>query len=94
MTNLFHYRTSVEIERHRRIRIAVAAYAYELEDNSIITDAEFDAECKKINPSIDTGRPVLDHFFRTEFQAFTGSWIHRHPELEKVAQTYRKWYKR
>lgn len=93
MTNLFHYRTCVEIERHRRIRMAVAAYAYEFLDRPIISDSEFDEECRKIDPSVDTGRPELDYFFRTEFHPDTGSWIHKHPELEKVAQTYERWYK-
>jgi NAD-dependent DNA ligase len=73
--------------------MAVAAYAYEFMDSPIISDAEFDQESLKINPQIDTGRPELDHFFRTEFHPDTGGWIHRHPELEKVAQTYHRWYK-
>ena len=73
--------------------MAVAAYAYEFDHNIIMSDHEFDAECLKIDPSIDTGRPHLDHFFRTEFAACTGVWIHQHPELEKVKQTYNRWYK-
>ncbi len=93
MSNLFHYHTQIEIERHRRIKMAIAAYAYEFLDSPIISDGEFDAECRKINPSISTGKPDLDLFFRTEFHPDTGSWIHRHPELEKVALTYERWYK-
>lgn len=93
MSNLFLIRTRVERERHRRIRMSVAAYAYEFMDSPIISDHEFDSECRKINPSIDTGRPDLDHFFRTEFDACTGQWIHHHPELDKVKQLYERYYR-
>lgn len=93
MSNLFHYRTSVEIETRRRIMVAVWAYAYEFEDETVVPDAHFDAECRLINPSISTTRPDLDMFFRTNFHPDTGMWIHKHPELHKVKDTYNRYYK-
>ncbi len=94
MQNLFHYRTQVEHETRRRIMVSVWAYAYEFDNVSLVNDHHFDAECRRINPAISTGRPALDDFFRTVFHPDTGMWIHKHPELEKVAQTYNRWYKK
>jgi hypothetical protein len=37
-------------EIRNRIRVAAAAYAYEVENDPILTDAEFDALCLSINP--------------------------------------------
>lgn len=53
-----------------------------------MSDEEFDKLSYKINPSILTGHPVLDKFFQEEFKPYTGSWIHKHPELQKVKETY------
>jgi len=98
MQNLFHLRTKVEVERRRRIMLAVWAYAYEIADppQSLVSDHHFDAECLKVDRSIKTGHPVLDAFFALDdlggFQTHTGQWIYHHPELEKVAKTYRRFY--
>lgn len=94
MSDLFLYRDTVGREIKRRINIAVWAYAYEVEHDSIVDDHTFDAECRKVDPSISTNRPDLDVFFRTIFHPDTGMWIHHHPELNKVEELYRKWYKR
>lgn len=67
-----------------RMRLAAAAYAYEIENDSIISDAEFDEGCKLVDLSIDTTRPDLDAYFREHFDPSTGMWIHHHPELDKV----------
>lgn len=80
--------TPEEIERRNRIQLSVAAYAYEIKDNPLISDHNFDQACLAIQPSISTGHPVLDQFFRTEFHPDTGAWIHHHPELGKVAALY------
>lgn len=80
----------VEIERRNRIRLAVAAYAYEMQDDLLMSDAEFDSLALKINPDIDTGHEVLDKFFKTEFGSHTGQWIYRHPELDKVEALYNR----
>lgn len=85
--------SEVEVERRNRIRLSVAAYAYEIENISIMSDAEFDLLAQTINRSIDTGHTVLDTFFRTEYSAMTGMWIHQHPELNKVKLTYQRIFK-
>lgn len=72
----------VEIERKRRINIAVWAYAYEVENDILVSDAVFDAECLKVNLMLDTGNKKLDAFFRKYFQPHTGLWVHKHPDKE------------
>lgn len=74
----------VEIETKRRIKVCIAAYAYEFLNESLISDAEFDSECKLIDLSIDTNSPDLDAWFRAEFHPDTGQWVHKHPELRKL----------
>lgn len=80
----------VEIERKMRIKIALYAYAYEIANLPLVDDATFDAESLKIDPSIDTGNPVLDQFFREQFKPDTGMWIHQHPDLDKIASMFKK----
>jgi hypothetical protein len=82
-----------ETERRNRIKLSVAAYAYEFDNTSIISDADFDKLAQQINVQINTGNTVLDRFFGTEFQPDTGQWIHKHPELDKVKQLYHRFYK-
>lgn len=94
MQNLFHARLNVERETRRRIMVAIWAYAYEFENVSLVSDHHFDAECLKVNLSISTTRPDLDKWFRENFQPDTGMWIHKHPELDKVEKTYRRYYAR
>jgi hypothetical protein len=73
-------------EIRNRIKVAAAAYAYEIENDPIMTDAEFDALCLKIKPDVVTGSKLLDTFFKTEFDPNTGSWIHKHPDLKKMSK--------
>ena len=79
----------IEIERRNRIRASLGAYAYEIMDDPIFSDAEYDAICLKIQPEVDTGHEVMDDFFRTEFSPDTGMWINRHPEWQDIARIYR-----
>ncbi|WP_159953220.1 hypothetical protein [Rhizobium sp. 18065] len=90
-------------ETRHRILVAVAAYAYEFLSESILSDHEFDAMALAIRPEMKTARPwhtpdqkrrvaKLDKFFRTQFHADTGQWIHRHPELSLVAHKYETTY--
>lgn len=67
-----------------RIQVAMAAYAYEVLNDPIMDDGEFDNLCLEVNLSIDTRRPDMDEWFRKEFSPSTGSWIYRHPELKKI----------
>lgn len=80
----------VERERRNRTRVALAALAYEIYDNPLMSDAEFDMLCARIDPTVDTGNPALDYFFETEFSPNTGSWVHYHPELDKLHALYKR----
>ena len=83
-----------ETERRNRIKLSVAAYAYEFDNTSIMSDADFDEFALLIEPQVSTGHALLDKFFRTEFQPDTGQWIHKHPELARVKYVYERFYKR
>jgi len=80
-------------EIRNRIKLSVAAYAYEMEDDSIMSDADFDNLCREIKVNETTGNEKMDNFFKTEFNSSTGQWIHKHPELNKIAEIYKKYYK-
>lgn len=89
MRSLFLHRTRQEIERHNRIKISLAAYAYEYENNSIMSDAEYDILSKQIDVSISTGNQSLDQWWSENFTAYSGQWIHQHPNLERIKELYR-----
>jgi hypothetical protein len=92
----------VEVERRNRIRLTLAAYAYEFENESFMSDGDFDELAKKIRPEMGTIESyhtdprqraryeALDAFFRKEFMPDTGQWIHKHPEPDLVAWTYKR----
>ena len=82
--------TKVEVERRNRILLSLAAYSYEFLAELIMSDSQFDALAKAIDPSIDTGNPELDNFFKKEFSPSTGMWIYKHPELLKVIDLYHR----
>ena len=84
----------VNQEIRNRIRLSVAAYAYEYKDDPIMSDDDFDKLAKKINPEEKTGNRKLDNFFKKEFSADTGMWIHRHPEKNKLEQIYLNYFKK
>ena len=85
--------STVEQEVRRRIKVSVAAYAYEFCDDSIMSDAEFDKLCLEINTNLDTNNKKLNKYFREHFDKNTGQWIRKHPELDKIANLYVKYYK-
>lgn len=80
--------TPEEQERRNRICVSVAAYAYEIADDPVMSDAEYDALALKINPYIMTGHPVFDEFFLVEYQAFTGAWVRKHPDRKGLHRLY------
>ncbi len=82
--------TRIELERMNRICVSLWAYAYEFKGDSIVSDGEFDKVCLSIDKSIKTGYTVTDKFFEEEFQPDTGQWIHAHPDLDKIAQLYKR----
>ena len=85
--------TPVEVQTRMRIKLAVAAFAYERKNTQIMDDGAFDKMSLLIDPTIATGNKKLDSFFRNKFDPSTGQWIHRHPELAKIAQLYERYYK-
>lgn len=84
--------SKVEKERRRRIKVSIAAYAYEIKDTQIMSDAEFDAMCGQVDLKVDTGNKKLDTYFMKQFNPSTGQWIHKHPELNKIAAIYNMYY--
>jgi len=80
-------------ETRNRIRLSVAAYAYEMLDVSVMSDTEFDSLSKSLDPSFSTGNKVMDDFFSREFNADTGVWIHKHPDLKGIKSLYERYYK-
>ena len=83
----------IETERRNRIRASVFAYAYEFQNDSLISDGEFDQLCANINPEVSTGHEVMDKFFREQFDPSTGMWIRKHPELQGIERIYRTVFK-
>lgn len=75
-------------ETRNRIKIAVAAYAYEVMDDPIMSDAEFDRLARAIRPSVMTGNFPCDMFFATAFNPSTGSWVRSHPGYGKLHGLY------
>ena len=90
---LFVYQTKQEIERRRRIRLSLWAYAYEMRGESLVSDKVFDEEARKVDLSVDTGNAKMDKWFKENFADYTGSWIGKHPELDKLAALYERLYK-
>ena len=84
-------RKSEEIKR--RIKLCIAAYAYEVKNDSIMPDATFDEECKKVDVTITTGNDKMDKWFKDEFDPCTGQWIHSHPEKNRLEELYQKYYR-
>lgn len=86
--------TDVEREVRLRIVLSVAAYSYEYENDSIMSDAEFDKTCLRVQPSMKTGNDRMDRFFQNKFDPSTGQWIRKHPELARIKKIYNDYYKR
>ena len=83
----------VSMEIRNRVRLSVAAYAYEFENTSIMTDAEFDRLCQQIDVSVTTGNEVLDKFFKKHFDKSTGMWVRSHPDIVGLKRIYNDFYK-
>ena len=80
-------------EIRNRILVSVAAYAYEYLNAPIMSDSDFDALAQQIDVTQDTGNKKLDDFFKNNFNADTGLWIHKHPEKSKLKYLYDNYYK-
>ena len=86
--------SEIEIERHKRIKLSVAAYAYEVHNNSIMSDADFDKLALEINLNTFTENNIMDKFFKDEFNPYTGQWIHKHPNKVGLEKIYIKYYRK
>ena len=80
-------------EIRNRIRLSVAAYAYEFLGDSLMSDHEYDQLSLQINPQEEPGNSKMDEFFKKHFQPDTGMWIRIHPEVDKLNDLYKKYYK-
>lgn len=85
--------TPQEIETRRRIRLSIWAYAYEFMTHSIVSDSVYDVESFSVNLKIPTNRIDMDYWFWGNFNPYTGMWIHKHPELTRIASLYERFYK-
>ena len=79
-------------EIRNRIRLSVAAYAYEYENTSIMSDAEFDRISYLILPEVKTGKIKLDNFFKKHFEPATGMWVRKHPNKKGLKSIYEKYH--
>jgi len=86
--------TPKEIETRRRILLSIWAYAYEEMSHGIVSDAIYDVESYQVDLNIRTDRPDMDIWFVCNFQPWTGTWIHGHPELDKIVVLYLRHYGR
>lgn len=68
--------------------MAVAAYAYEVENDPIMSDEEYDRLSREIDPDMPTGNRKLDKFFMLRFEPDTSLWVHIHPEIDKLRHIY------
>ena len=75
-------------ETRLRIKLSVWAYAYEVQNNSLASDAEFDFYSYMVDLKKQTSRVDMDVFFKTEFEPCTGMWIHKHPDLAGIENLY------
>lgn len=85
---------AIEVEVRLRIHLSVATYAYEIVDNSILSDTQWDRMAQQINPKLGTCHPIIDEFFASEFSPMTGMWIHNHPELDGIKRIYERHHAR
>ena len=75
-------------ETRKRVQVTLWAYAYEIQNNSLVSDEKFDETCRQIDLDAVTYRPDLDEWFKKNFVPDTGMWIYDHPELDKAKDLY------
>lgn len=79
------------LETQRRIKLSLAAWAYEMHDDPIMSDNEFDRLAEEIDTNRSTRRPDLDHWWMTNFDPCTGVWVRKHPEQDRLEALYQMW---
>lgn len=78
----------VDEEKRKRIQVALWAYAYEIMNDPIVPDGVYDGVSHSIDTSISTGDEEMDNWFKENFVADTGQWIHIYPHLDKLKKKY------
>ena len=73
--------------------MSVAAYAYEYENDSVMSDADYDRLSLLVDTSISTKNRKLDNYFKKRFNPDTGQWIRFHPDKAGLANLYHRYYK-
>lgn len=84
--------TPIERERRNRIHVSVLAYSYEYHAHSIVSDHDYDRMARAVCPTVSTGHPLLDEFFRSHYSPDSGMWIRHHPELSGIINIYNRYY--
>lgn len=57
------------------------------------TDVELERK-RRINLAVWAyAYEFMDKFFREQFTPYSGSWIHAHPQLERIKELYELFYK-
>lgn len=79
-------------EVRNRIQLSIAAYAYEIRNESIMDDAEFDRRCNEIDLTVKTDNKKMDRWWKKNFDPSTGQWIQKHPEIKRIGYLYEKYY--
>ena len=78
----------VEIETRRRILLSVYAAAYEIHNDSLISDEKFDKMSLEVDLTIKTKNKKMDKWFKENFDSSTGMWVRKHPEIKKLEIIY------
>lgn len=78
--------TPEEVEKRKRIFLAIAAYAYEVMNEPLLSDADYDALSASIDLNQSTGNEEADQWFRTNFDPSTGMWILQHPHQARLRE--------
>jgi hypothetical protein len=78
--------------KRSRIRVALFAFAYEVKNDSLIPDSEYDVLSGKVDDQLfeATDNSELDFWFSENFDCFTGMWVRSHPEIDKLARLYER----
>ena len=75
--------TKEEEQKRKRINIALWAYAYEVHNDSIVSDAMFDKVGREIDLTIKTGNPEMDKWFEGNYEDYEAD-LERRKEKSKA----------
>lgn len=76
------------MQKQLRIKLLLYAYAYEIHNDSLVSDAYFDKLCEDVDLEEATDRPDLDEWFKQNFDKSTGMWVHNFPEKDRLEKIY------